>query len=137
MAFLPLLIEFFFRGNTPQPSNFILKAVGYFLVTIGCVIGLYLAFVFLGFNLGSLESTLIFSIILVVGGGVCILIAKRRRKVSHPATDLIDVTKDFLKSTDLKNLLRDQAPKIVSMALMLGFALSQIRNPNSSSNRRR
>jgi len=126
MSFLPLIIEFFLRGKSPQPTNIFLKALGYILLIIGLIIGFFLLIQILGVELNSIEITTIISVLMIVVGGILLIASKRKKKITNPATDIVDVTKDFIKSADLKNLLQNNAVKITSVALLVGFVLSHL-----------
>ena len=130
MSFLPLIIEFFLRGKGPQPTNIFLKALGYILLIVGLIIGFFLLIQILGVELNSLEITTIISVLMIVVGGILLITAKRKKKITNPATDIVDVTKDFLKSADLKNLIQNNAVKITSVALFIGFVLSHLMSNN-------
>jgi len=130
MSFLPLIIEFFLRGNSPQPTNIFLKALGYILLIIGLIIGFFLGIQILGVELNSLEITTILSVLMITVGGILLIISKRKKKITNPANDIVDVTKDLFKNIDLKNLLQSNAVKITSVALLVGFALSQLMSNN-------
>lgn len=130
MSFLPLIIDFFLRDNSPQPSTIFLKALGYILTIIGLIMGLFICIQILGVELSSLEITAILSILMIFVGIILLIVSKRKRKITNPANDIVDVTKNFIQSADLKNLFQNNAVKISFVALLVGIVLSHLKVDN-------
>ncbi len=105
---------------------FITQILGYLLLCVGGIIGLYFLFQALIPVIGYIGSGTAMSVLLM-GAGVIVLIMGKRKKYSRPIDTIFGEAQSMTKKIDLENILKNNAHQILLFSFLGGLILSQVK----------
>ena len=104
------------------------RIVGYVFLSIAILGGTFFLFQGIVPLLGYLESGAIVCSLLGVIGGLLIFMTRKKKPLQQE--DLSHQALSFFKDLHIEKMLKDNAVSIALLSLGVGFALSQLNNPN-------
>ncbi len=127
MSIILLLLEMFLKPEASPKPFFNGRLLGYILLFIASVIGMYFLFQGLIPVIGYLESGAIICAI-VASAGFLFLFLSREKKKPKPIDKIVDTAKMHYNNAegDLERFFKENAPNIILYAGLAGLTLYQI-----------
>ena len=125
MGLVPIILNYFLKPQECRPL-LVTKILGFLLLMIAAVTGLYFLFQFLVPLIGYIESGAVLTLILATGGSV--LLSLNTRKKPHSHHDVIISAKEILKELQVDQFIKQNSYKIILVSFVTGLVFSQFKD---------
>jgi len=126
MSVIWLILDLLVKFKKPK-HLFIGRLIGYFLLIVAAIIGLYFLFQALVPVVGYLESGGIFCGIFLAGG-LSFLYFSQEKKQSNPMEDLLISAQEMIQNADVNvDKIKKNAPQILLVSCIVGLSLYQMK----------
>jgi hypothetical protein len=109
----------------------VVRIVGYLLLGVAIIMGLYFLFEYLVPILGYIQSGVIFILFFAVLG--CLLISLSRRKQSRPIDEIRKQAEQIMKDIDVDAFIVQNSHKIILFSFVSGLILSGLKGSKKGS----
>lgn len=124
MAWLSLILEFLLKPKETA-CHWSAKAIGFFFLLVGLILGLVFLFQFLSPLIGHLETGALYGGTFILTGILFIFLG--RKKPTRPIDELMMRAQKLIRDSEADEMIRENAPKILLFSLAAGLILSQLK----------